>query len=134
MAAPAVTRHVLPGVLLSLLLPLLAACDPYALQRREAALAAYVGDSETDIVRIFGVPTRTYEAGGHRFLAYDEGSVDIVPPLYPWRPWGWGWGGGFGWGYGGDFPAQVVQRVCETTFEVAGGRVIGFNLRGNACG
>ncbi len=125
------TRRVLPTMLLPLLL--VAACDPYALQRREATLAAYVGDSETDIVRIFGVPTRTYEAGGHRFLAYDQGSVDIVPPLNSWQPWGWGWGGP-GWGYGGGFPAQVVQRLCETTFEVAGGRVIGFNLRGNACG
>ena len=111
---------------------LLSACDPYALQRRQAALAAYVGQSEADLVRSFGVPTRSFDAGGHRFLAYDQGSVDIVPPLYPWRPYGWG--GGFGYGYGGDFPAQVVQRTCETTFEVAGGRVIGFSLRGNACG
>ncbi len=107
------------------LLLLLAACDPYALQRREAALAAYVGMSESDLVRSFGVPTRTFETGGHRFLAYDEGSLDIVPPLEPWRPWGWG--------YGAGFPAQVVQRFCETTFEVAAGKVIGFSLRGNAC-
>ncbi len=125
MVAAAMKRALLIALLL------LSACDPYALQRREAALAGYVGQSETDLVRAFGVPTRVYEAGGHRFLAYDQGSVDILPPLYPWRPYGWG---GFGYGYGGDFPPQVVQRVCETTFEVAAGRVIGFTLRGNACG
>ena len=115
------------------LLLLLAACDPYALQRREAALTRFVGKTEPELVRSLGVPTRSFETGGRRFLAYDEGSVDIVSPLEPWRPPGFGWGG-FGWGYGGGFPAQAVQLLCETTFEVAAGRVIGFSLRGNACG
>ncbi len=118
--------------LLAALLLLLAACDPYALQRRQAEAARFVGASEADLVRQLGVPTRSFEAGGRRFLAYDQGHTDIVPPLYPWRP-AWPYGG-FGFGYGGDFPAQVVQDVCETTFEVAAGRVTGFTLRGNACG
>ena len=108
-------------------LMLLTACDPYALQRRQAALAGYVGHSEAELVRSMGVPTRTAEAGGHRFLAYDQGSTEIVPPLEPWRPWG------LGWGYGGGFPAQVVQHSCETTFEVVSGRVVGFSLRGDTC-
>lgn len=109
-----------------IVLLLLGACDPYALQRREAALSAYVGMSESDLVRGFGVPTRTFETGGRRFLAYDQGSVNIVPGPYPWHPW-------WGWGYGGAFPPQVVQTFCETTFEVANGKVVGFSLRGNAC-
>ena len=114
----------------ALLLPVLlaASCDPYALQRRQAADAALVGRSETDLVRTLGVPTRTATAGGHRFLAYDEVQTDIGPPLYPWRPWA------FGSGYGGDFPAQVMQYVCETTFEIVDERVAGYTLRGNACG
>ena len=122
MVAAAMKRAALLSVLL-----LLAACDPYALQRREAALSAYVGMSESDLVRSFGVPTRTFETGGRRFLAYDEGSVNIIPGgPYAWRPWGWGY-------YGGAFPPQVVQTFCETTFEVANGKVVGFSLRGNAC-
>ncbi len=102
---------------------------PYALQRRQAALAVWVGQSEADLVRRFGVPARTYEAAGRRFLAYDEGSTQIVPAFEPGYPYGFGWQG-----YGGGFPSEVVQRVCETTFEVAGGRVAGYSLRGNACG
>jgi hypothetical protein len=121
MAAAAMNRAALATLLL------LTACDPHALQRREAALSAYVGYSEPDLVRSLGVPTRSFAAGGHRFLAYEQSSVQIEPPLDPWRPWG------FGWGYGGGFPAQVVQWTCETTFEVDAGRVVGFTLRGNAC-
>ena len=103
---------------------LLAACDPYALQRRQAATAAWVGRSEAELVRGLGVPTRTFEADGRRFLAYTEGSTQIVQPFEPWYPFGYR---GY---YGGGFPAEVVQRVCETTFEVAGSRVTGVHLAG----
>jgi hypothetical protein len=103
---------------------LVAACDPFELQHRQQALAAYVGRSEADVVRAMGVPSRTFDAGGHRFLAYDQSSQTITPPPYPW---------GFGWGYGGGFPAQVVTWTCETTFEIGDGRVVGTSLRGNAC-
>lgn len=109
---------------------LLSACDPYALARRQAALQAYVGHSESDIVRVFGVPTRTFETGGHRFLAYDQGGVELIPSPYPWGPWGWG---GFGWSYAGDFPVRAVERGCETTFEVSADHVVGVTLHGNAC-
>lgn len=104
----------------------LAACDPYALQRREAALQPWVGQSEAALVRYFGVPSRTIEANGHRFLAYEQGTTTIVPSFPAWYPYG------FGPGWSG--PSDVVQEVCETTFEVASGRVTGFTLRGNACG
>ena len=124
----AVVKRLAATTLLLLVAPLLQACDPYALQRRQAATAAWVGQSEADLVRGLGVPTRTFEADGRRFLAYTEGSTQIVPPFEPWYPWGYR---GY---YGGGFPAEVVQRVCETTFEVAGNRVTGFSLRGNACG
>ena len=38
------------------------------------------------------------------------------------------------WGYVGGFPPDVIQLVCETTFEIVAGRVHGYQLRGNACG
>ncbi len=111
------------AVILGLLL--VAACDPYELQHRKQELAAYVGVSEADLLRSMGVPTRSFEVGGHRFLAYDQTTQTITPPPYPWS---------FGWGYGAGFPAEVVNYTCETTFEIADGRVINFSLRGNACG
>jgi hypothetical protein len=105
---------------------LLGACDPYALQRRVAALRPWVGRSEAELVRYFGVPARTIDANGHRFLAYVESDTSIQPPFPTWYP--------YGFGPDATFPAQVVQYTCETTFEIAGGHVAGFTLRGNACG
>ncbi len=97
---------------------------------REAYLAQLVGQPETELVRQFGVPSRTYETGGRKFIAYTEQRVDVVPV-------GGFYGGGFGfwgasYGFAGIAP-QVFQRACETTFEVAEGRVLAWSLRGNAC-
>ena len=98
---------------------------------RRLVLASLVGQSETEVVRQLGVPTRSYETGGRKFIAYDERRTDVVPP----QPFIGGFGY-FGYGYGtfGAFPAQLVERGCETTFEVSGGRVVSWSLRGNACG
>lgn len=99
---------------------------------RRAYLSTLIGQQEAELVRQLGVPARTYDAGGRRFVAYEERRADI----YGGGPF---FGGGFGYfgaGYGlyGAFPAQVVERGCETTFELGEGRVLSWSLRGNACG
>ena len=100
---------------------------------RGAYLTSLVGQPETEVVRQLGVPSRSYETGGHKYIAYTERRTDVYPG-------GAFFGGGFGFGYGGfgafgsGLPAQVVDRVCETTFDIAGSRVLSWSLRGNACG
>jgi hypothetical protein len=111
---------------LFVLLGLLAACAD-TLAARQAYLSKFVGQPETAVVQAMGVPNRTIETGGIRFLAYDERRVDVVPGMPGYGPWFNGW-------YGGGFPPQVVERKCETTFEIADGSVRAFTLRGNACG
>ena len=100
---------------------------------RSPFLNSLVGQPETELVRRLGVPTRTYETSGHRFLAYQERQTSVVGT-------GIGFGGFGGFGYGGfggvgtTFSnSQIVERVCETTFDVASGRVVTWSLRGNAC-
>jgi hypothetical protein len=104
----------------------LAACaDPAAVARHQARLNAHIGQSETELVRQLGVPSRSYDADGHRFLAYTATHLDIWPggPLF-----------GFGrFGYGGGFPPQVVQWRCDTTFELVDGHVAAWTQRGNNC-
>ncbi len=104
----------------------LAGCAAYGLQQRQARLAPLVGQSEATLVRQFGVPTRTYDVGSTKFLAYDERSTEVIPGSPGFGPWGW-------WDWGG-FAPEVVERTCETTVEVDGGQVRSFSLRGNACG
>ena len=114
-------------------LPLLSGCVVSDIAQRQAELATFVGVPEADLVRSFGVPARTYETGGRRFLAYTERRLDVVPS-YGGFGYGYGrFGYGGGFGYGAGFPTEVSERVCETTFELNGGRVAAATLRGNAC-
>ena len=108
---------------------------------RSPFLNSLVGQPETDLVRRLGVPTRTYETSGHRFLAYQERQTSIVGTGVGFGDFGglgYGGYGGFGYGGFGGFGttfsnSRIVERVCETTFDVAGGRVVTWSLRGNAC-
>ena len=113
-------------VVLFMVLGLLVACGNQ-LAARQAYLSQFVGQSEAAVVQQFGVPSRSIETGGVRYLAYDEHRIDLVPSFPSYSPYFTGW-------YGGGFPPQVVEWRCETTFEVTGGTVRAFTLRGNACG
>lgn len=102
---------------------LLAGCAPAF--NRPAFLASLVGQPEAEVVRQLGVPSRTYEANGRKFLAYSERRSEIVSL-------GVGFGGYFGPSFGYS-PSEIIERGCETTFETANGRVLTWSLRGNAC-
>ncbi len=111
---------------------LLAGCAPAF--NRPAFLATLVGQPEAEVVRRLGVPSRTYEAGGRKFLAYAERRSEVITG----GPFFGGFGGGFGYygpGFGlySAFPSEVIERGCETTFEISDGRVLTWSLRGNAC-
>ncbi|WP_270938747.1 hypothetical protein [Falsiroseomonas oryzae] len=112
-----------------LLLPLLAACavGP-TLQER---LSVWVGRQEGDLVAEFGVPVRTYDAEGRRFLQYEwRRTVAYSDPGW-YRPY---YGGPWGprWGY---VPAPPVYAVigCDLTFVLRDGRVESFTYRGQGC-
>jgi hypothetical protein len=116
-------RLVLPCLTL-----LLFGCGDQLAQRR-TYLNQFVGHPDSELVQQLGVPSRTYETGGVKYLAYDERRVDFVPGLPPFGPGPW-------WAYGayGGAPPQIVTLVCETTFAVDSGVVKSYALRGNACG
>jgi hypothetical protein len=100
-----------------------AGCAPQGPSKLDVKLASMVGESETDVVRQFGVPMRTIETGGHRFIAYFESRQQLVPGVGPWGPPWWGWSG-----------SAVITRSCEVTFEIDAGKVKGYSLRGDGCG
>jgi hypothetical protein len=109
-------------------LALLAGCA-YPNPQHVAALNALVGKSETDLVRAYGAPNRTYVTGGSKFLTYSVSRIESYPD-------GWGWGGGWhrGWGgWGGGWGPDIETRDCNTTFELKAGVVQSWSIRGNAC-
>ena len=108
-----------------LALVLLAGCTD-GLAQREAAMSRFVGQPEAAVVRALGVPARSIETDGRRFLAYVERSRFFrpAPIIGGWRP-------GLPPIYQQD---ELVELVCETTFEVGDGVVTQVRLRGNGCG
>jgi hypothetical protein len=115
--------------LAALLVLLLAGCaDPGpTLQQR---LSTFVGRTELELVTQLGVPSRTYEVEGRRFLQYDQRrTVPVAPafgygaPIGPWGP---------RWGYWPPPPSFAVVE-CDVTFELVEGRVTGFSFRGQGC-
>ena len=126
----------------------LASCEvPNAAQRR--ALDALIGRSETDLLRTYGVPSRTITNNGHTFLAYVQNDSSYSPgtpgfgyggfygPGFGYGGFGYGGFGGFGPGFGyggfGGFPPTYYQSYCTTTFEIVNDRVASWNLRGDGC-
>src|SRR5450432_2572216 len=116
----------MPRAILLVLTGLVVSCvDQLAV--RQAYLGRFVGQPESMLVQQMGVPMRSYETGGVKYLAYHEHRVDIVPTFPSYSPFSTGW-------YGDGFPPQAIELQCETTFEVTDGTVKAFTLRGNACG
>jgi hypothetical protein len=114
-----------------------AACA-YPNPQHVAELNTLVGKPEQTLIQTYGVPNRTYDTGGHRYLAYSRSRIVTLPGAPGFGPWGGGyyggWGGWGGWGGGwGGFPPEIVQRDCETTFDLLNGVVQSWKLRGNAC-
>jgi hypothetical protein len=90
---------------------------------RMAALNHLVGQPEQTLLLTMGVPTRSYDAEGTKFLAYDERRVEFIPGVPGVGVWS-----------AGAVPSQRIELWCETTFQVVQGVVRSFVLRGNACG
>ncbi|AFW01729.1 hypothetical protein B932_2162 [Gluconobacter oxydans H24] len=125
----------------------LSACEVPTLQQRQV-LDGMVGKSEVDVVRQFGVPSRSYQTEGHSFLAYIENETQYSGGGgWGWGGWGGGWGGpgwggwgggwggpgGWGGGWGGGFPSTYYNTTCQTTFELVTGHVVGWTMRGDGC-
>jgi hypothetical protein len=86
----------------------------------DARMSAFLGRPEVEVIVALGVPTRSTEAGGLRFIEYERRRV-------VGRPAGnWYWGSP----YFGDY---VETRECRLTFTLRDGHVVHFDSRGNDC-
>nr|MCX5477257.1 hypothetical protein [Endobacter medicaginis] len=90
-----VAKRAMGGVALVALCAL-AACEVPSPEQR-AKLNSMIGQDETTLVRTFGVPTRVYQTGVARFVAYEQRDTNYSPGT---PGWGWGWGCGWGGGWG----------------------------------
>lgn len=132
-----------PLAMLALSLGILTGCARATPEAFNARMASFVGRPEADLVATLGVPARTHEADGRRFLQYEDRRLVTYPgdPFYGAGYGGFGYGGfgrrrigsAFGGYYGSGFGPVVETRACDVTFELRAGRVAGFAARGNDC-
>lgn len=108
---------------------LVTACASGPTKEEKVRLDALIGQTQVDVVRAWGVPSRTYEANGHLFMAYVDNETGSSAGSMNFGMGGWG---GNGWGYGG-MPASYYSSSCQTTFELVKGTVTGWTVRGNGC-
>ncbi|MFC0385397.1 hypothetical protein [Muricoccus vinaceus] len=122
-------RALLPALALSLLGLAGCATGPSLSDR----LSSYVGRSELELVQALGVPTRSYETGGQKFVAYEEQRTVALPGGFAGGPFYGPYGRGF---YGGGFASlgnTYVPVQCDVTFALHEGRVASFTYRGQGC-
>jgi hypothetical protein len=100
---------------------LLAACAQPSTAAFDARMGSLVGEPEVAVIQALGVPTRSTEAGGLRFIEYERRRVVGTSAPVTWR-WGSPFAGGF-----------IETRDCRLTFTLHEGRVERFDRRGNDC-
>ncbi|PHK93351.1 hypothetical protein CR162_19000 [Pseudoroseomonas rhizosphaerae] len=115
-------RRILPALLLPALLAGCAAPGPTLEQR----LSTFINRSEAELVARLGVPVRTYETGGRRFLQFEERQTVLVPG----DPWGYGY---YGYRRPWHTPSSYAVVQCDMTFAIRNDRVESFTARGQGC-
>ncbi len=102
------------GWITALLLFLLAGCAAHDSSRAAARLSGLIGLPEAAVRERLGAPDRQSSADGRTYLIYDSNDVFFVP--------------------GTDgIPPRRATFHCETTVEIAAGRMSGFDQHGSGC-
>lgn len=93
----------------------------------------WIGQEELVLVRVWGVPDRTYETSGHKFVVYvSQRTVENpgIPGTYVPIPAA---SGPQQYQLVGGIPPSTHTYTCETTFELVGTRIVGWQTSGSGC-
>ena len=98
----------------------------------EKILQSWVGDTELNLIRKWGPPRQSYEAGGSKFLVDSSSRNVYLPgtaPSYTTTVIG---NTAYTNPVGGT-PGQNIGLSCESTFEISGERIVSWRWQGNDC-
>lgn len=98
----------------------------------EKILNSWVGATELDLIRKWGPPRQSYEAGDSKFLVYSSSRNVYIPgtaPAYETTVIG---NTAYTNPVGGT-PGQNIGLSCQTTFEVSSERIVSWRWQGNDC-
>ena len=98
----------------------------------EKILQSWVGETELNLIRKWGPPRQSYEAGASKFLVYSSSRNVYLPgtaPSYTTTVIG---NTAYTNPVGGT-PGQNIGLSCQTTFEISGERIVSWRWQGNDC-
>lgn len=98
----------------------------------EKLVNSWVGAQEIDLVRSWGAPVQTYEAGGRKFIVYTSHRNVYVPGMAPTYQTTIIGNTAYTNPVGGS-PDMNITRSCTTTFELEGTKIVSGSYRGNGC-
>lgn len=84
----------------------------------EQSLGAWKGHSDAELIKARGAPAETFNSDGHTFLVYLSSTV--VP--FSFMP-----------NTLGSHADHTKSKFCTTVFDVSGGVVVGWAIKGNDC-
>ncbi len=95
-------------------------------------LNSWIGAQEVDLIRSWGPPIQSYEAGGRKFIVYSSSRnvyLSGTAPSYRTTVIG---KTAYTNAVGGS-PARNIDMSCTTTFELDGTQVVSWSFKGNDC-
>jgi len=117
----------------ALLLPLLLLVNGCATtENYEKVLQTWIGENEINLIRSWGAPVQSYEAGGVKFLVYSDSRNVTLPGVAPtyrtdcYRDTCYT-------NQSGGTSDTSINMNCMTTFEVKGSKISSWSYRGNDC-
>jgi hypothetical protein len=117
-------------ILIVLICATLSACATTA--GYEKILRSQVGSDEVALIRAWGSPVNSYETGGRKFLTYSSRRNVYIPGTAPTYKTSIIGNTAYTTSSGGT-SASNISMSCETTFEIAGGKVVSWRYKGNDC-
>ena len=98
----------------------------------EKALNSWVGSTEIDLIRKWGVPQQFYETGGRKFLVYSSSRNMHIPGTPPSHTSTVVGNTTYKNRVGGT-PDRDIELTCKTTFELENEKVVSWRWQGNDC-
>lgn len=98
----------------------------------EKMLNSWVGAQEIELVRRWGPPQQSYEAGGRKFIVYSAQRNVYIPGVAPTYQTNVVGNTAYTTAVGGS-PPMNIGMSCTTTFELDASRVVSWSYKGNDC-
>lgn len=98
----------------------------------EQRLNSWMGTSEVQLIRSWGVPAQVYQTGNSKYLVYNSSRNVYLPGSSPAYTTTFIGNTAYTSSYGGSAP-QNINFQCQTTFEIINGQLMSWRYKGNDC-